>query len=214
MGRLLNFLKQRSPKLTRWLILVGLSMVLTIAGANVATAFSIRWDSDDTPMSASSQMSETSTPEYHMAQALIQGTAGHPNLSGKILLVETPEGLNLSGRIINVPPGYHGFHIHTGNSCADNGMAAGGHFNPNQVEHGRLLQDGFQHAHAGDLGNLSVDPNGVAVLDQTFPGLMLQDSAYSVAGRTVILHEKQDDLSQPNGNAGARIGCGVINRLH
>jgi superoxide dismutase, Cu-Zn family len=216
MCMLLNFLQKRSSQLTRWLLLGMLSLVLTIAGANAADAFSIGWEWDSAADEPSAIFADTSPNPaeqplaYRMAQALMNGTSGHPNLSGRILLVETAAGLNVSGSLINVPPGYHGFHIHEVGSCAENGMAAGGHFNPHQVEHGHLLENGFQHAHAGDLGNLFVNENGTALVDQTFPGLTLQDGAYAVAGRAVILHEKQDDMSQPNGNAGARIGCGVI----
>ncbi|MGF1479994.1 MAG: superoxide dismutase family protein [Cyanophyceae cyanobacterium] len=141
--------------------------------------------------------------------AVIEGTSD-PELSGEVLLYETSAGLRVIGNLINTPPGVHGFHIHEFGSCADQGKAAGGHYNPDGVEHGDLLADGFEHAHAGDLGNVEVSEDGTAVWEQLFPGLTLRSGNYPVAGRSFILHAAPDDLSQPTGNAGARIGCGTI----
>jgi len=145
-----------------------------------------------------------------IGQALIQGTSGYPELSGEILLYETSGGLRLVGTLKNAPPGAHGFHIHEFGSCADDGQAAGGHYNPDGVKHGNLLTDGFEGAHAGDLGNVVVASNGTAVWEETFPGLSLSSGNYPVVGRSMILHADPDDFGQPTGNAGARIGCGTI----
>ena len=216
---LLKFLKKRSPRLNR-IVWVVLGIIASVSISRAACAFSIEPHSVEAspnyiffnqPVNQPvNQAIASSDAGGHVAQARISGTSGSSAIRGQILLVETDTGLNLSGTLFNIPPGSHGFHIHETGSCADKGMAAGGHFNPKHVEHGDLLRNGFQKAHAGDLGNLSVDSNGVAILDQTFPELTLAAGGYSVAGRAIVLHEKPDDFSQPTGNAGSRIGCGAI----
>ncbi|HEY9647891.1 MAG TPA: superoxide dismutase family protein, partial [Chroococcidiopsis sp.] len=108
----------------------------------------------------------------------------------------------------------HGFHIHENGSCDNAGNGAGGHFNPNNVKHGKLIVDGFDQAHAGDLGNILVAADGHGTLSQTVPGLTLSDGLYAIASRAVILHAQRDDFSQPVGNAGARIGCGTIDLVY
>jgi Cu-Zn family superoxide dismutase len=106
-----------------------------------------------------------------------------------------------------VPPGVHGFHVHEGNQCGSDGMAAGGHFNPTNVAHGAPNQDPH---HAGDFGNVTADGNGVVRAQFNMRGITVEPGPNSVVGRAVILHEKPDDLTtQPTGNAGGRIACGV-----
>ena len=79
------------------------------------------------------------------------------------------------------------------------------------MQHGFLIEDGFAKAHAGDLGNIVFVEDGTAELTATIPGLTLNDNDYAIANLAVILHADPDDLiSQPTGNAGARIGCGII----
>jgi superoxide dismutase, Cu-Zn family len=198
--------RKRSLQLNR-IVWIMLGVIVSVSISSAAHAFSTEWRSIDQPVTAAIASSDTGG---HIAQARLSSTSGASTIRGQVLLVETDKGLNLSGTLFDIPPGSHGFHIHETGSCADKGMAAGGHFNPKHVEHGDLLRNGFQKAHAGDLGNLSVDSNGVAILDQTFPGLTLAAGEYSVAGRSIVLHEKPDDFSQPTGNAGSRIGCGAI----
>lgn len=143
------------------------------------------------------------------AEAELQST-GDTELSGLVQFVPTPEGMQIDASVSNVPPGYHGFHIHENPSCDNGGKAAGGHFNPDGVKHGKLLIDGFDNAHAGDLGNLVVMMDGTGEYHQTIPGLTLDDGVHAIANHSVILHAKMDTFAQPTGNAGGRIGCGVI----
>ena len=116
----------------------------------------------------------------------------------------------MTADVENAVPGRHGFHVHENNSCEDAGKAAGAHFNPEGTTHGLLAKDGLQHAHAGDLGNLEVGPDGKGHYEAVIPDLTLAPGRYSVAGRSVIFHEKEDDFGQPAGNAGGRAGCGEI----
>lgn len=144
------------------------------------------------------------------AQATLRDPAGQSKLSGQVAFTETKKGLLIQATVQNAPPGEHGFHIHEKASCGDKGNAAGGHFNPDRVKHGRLLSDGFANAHAGDLGNLLIKSDGTGSLKQTIPGLSLQAGKYAIAHHAVILHALKDDFGQPTGNAGGRIGCGTI----
>lgn len=143
--------------------------------------------------------------------AHIKGTAEGSTISGSVTFEETKEGLKVSANLTGVPAGEHGFHIHEIGSCDDAGKAAGAHFNPLKSNHGFLMKDGMKKAHAGDMGNITAKADGSANLDVILPKKMgLTGGKYNVSGRSVILHEKVDDGSQPAGNAGSRIGCGVI----
>ena len=161
------------------------------------------------------QMDQMNMPDQGSAQkvatAKISGTAEGSLISGQVTLTETPEGVQVEAVVNNVPnPGKHGFHIHENGSCADAGKAAGGHFNPNAVAHGFLPHDGMEHAHLGDLGNIEIDANGVGTLAILLQGVNLSSGESNVSGKSIVLHEKEDDFGQPTGNAGGRIGCGII----
>lgn len=143
------------------------------------------------------------------AIAQLESTTGD-DLSGTVSFLPTADGLRVKARVTDAPPGFHGFHIHENPNCANGGKGAGGHFNPDGVKHGKLATDGFANAHAGDMGNLLVGLDGVGMYEQEFPGLTLREGNHAIARRAVILHKKMDSYVQPTGNAGARIGCGVI----
>ena len=143
-------------------------------------------------------------------RAVIQATADGSQVTGSAILTDTSDGLTVSIQVANIPPGKHGLHIHQYGLCEDHGNAVGGHFNPDGVPHGLLLTDGFAHAHAGDLGDIEIGPDGTGSLSLVLPGLTVSGGKYGVAGRAIILHEKVDDFGQPTGNAGGRIGCGSI----
>ncbi|OGW77624.1 MAG: hypothetical protein A3J52_01480 [Omnitrophica bacterium RIFCSPHIGHO2_02_FULL_49_9] len=142
--------------------------------------------------------------------AVIKGTQEGTNISGRVDFEEIDGALKINGVLTNAPPGKHGFHIHEYGLCTGEGRDAGGHFNPNGVKHGILATDGFSGAHAGDLGNIAIDTEGNGKFQTLLPNLSLSGGEYPIAGRAVILHEKEDDFGQPTGNAGGRIGCGTI----
>jgi superoxide dismutase, Cu-Zn family len=142
--------------------------------------------------------------------AEIKGTAENSQIRGTVNFTDTATGLQIKAKLSGLPPGSHAFHIHEFGSCADLGKAAGSHYNPLGAPHGQVLKAGIQHAHAGDLGNIIVAADGTAALEATVPDLHLADGKYNVAGRSVVVHEKLDDFSQPAGNAGGRIACGTI----
>ena len=143
-------------------------------------------------------------------KAVIQATKPGSAVSGEATLTETNGGLRVSVQVRNVSPGKHGLHIHDRGSCEEAGNAAGGHYNPSNAPHGFLPNDGFTKAHPGDLGNIKAGKDGKGRLKLTLKNVRLQEGAYTVANRAIVLHEKVDDFGQPTGNAGGRIGCGVI----
>jgi Cu-Zn family superoxide dismutase len=107
-------------------------------------------------------------------------------------------------------PGEHGVHIHEKGDCSDpKATSAGGHFNPNAgAHHGGPTTD---PRHGGDLGNMTADASGKGTLDVMVAGLSLDGQQNGVIGRSIVVHEKADDLqSDPAGNSGARVACGVI----
>ncbi len=194
----MQMIRPLSPRLVKFGILSLLVVSLTILMSCQAS---------DAP---STQAEGTQTDGPERAQATITGTALAPTISGKILIEETGNGLKMQGALDNVPAGMHGFHVHEGESCAEEGKAAGGHFNPRGVMHGYLPSAGFDGAHAGDLGNYPGNDNGSAEWTLEVPGLTLTPGEFSVTNHAFILHANPDDLGQPTGNAGERIACGII----
>ena len=145
------------------------------------------------------------------AVATLHSTSPDATVGGTVQFAETSHGLRITVHVEHAAPGMHGFHIHEGNSCDDMAKAAGGHYNPAGMRHGYLPKEGLLQVHAGDFGNIAVGKNGRGSRSFTMPGLTLVGGTYPVVGRAVVLHAKQDDLaSQPAGNAGERIACGII----
>lgn len=144
------------------------------------------------------------------ATAVIEGTSGDSEIFGWASFEDTEEGLLIEAEIFGAPEGRHGFHIHEVGSCEDSGNAAGGHFNPKGHDHGSVVDDGLEKAHAGDLGNIEINEEGDGFLELVLPGLSVETAPFNVGGRALILHEREDDFSQPTGNAGSRIACGLI----
>ena len=142
--------------------------------------------------------------------AVLKSTLEGSKISGQASFQDTPEGLKITATISDASPGDHAIHIHEFGDCGDAGKAAGSHYNPEGAPHGLTAKDGPQHAHAGDLGNFKVGPDGSGKLETVLPGVALSSGKYSVAGRSLVFHEKEDDFSQPAGNAGSRIACGEI----
>lgn len=143
-------------------------------------------------------------------QAKVAGTASGSAVSGVVKFEETKSGLKVIADLQGIAPGNHGFHVHEFGDCSDSGKAAGGHYNPRNTKHGDIMKDGAKMAHAGDMGNVTVDATGAAHIEALLPDLTLSGGKHAVGGRAVILHEKADDFGQPVGNAGGRIGCGPI----
>lgn len=134
-------------------------------------------------------------------------------VKGTILLRQLEQGTGtvIVGRITGLEPGEHGFHIHEFGDLTDGCESAGGHYNPDDVDHGDL-----ENGHVGDLGNVTADTNGVADFTLIAKRVDLIGKR-SVVGRSIVIHSDVDDLgkggdaeSLKTGNAGKRLACGVI----
>ncbi len=132
---------------------------------------------------------------------------------GRVMLLEAPHGLLLRGALSGVPPGTHAIHFHETGKCEPPFKTAGGHFNPEKKAHGVLDPGG---SHAGDLPNLLVPASGKLDFELFAPGLTLGAGPSSVLdadGTALVIHAKADDYrTQPAGDSGDRIACGVIPR--
>lgn len=147
-------------------------------------------------------------PEFEELVAVIHPTEGN-EAHGVVRFLPDPDGIRVIAEIHGLDSeSSHGFHIHEFGDCTDPAaMSAGGHFDPHDMPHGG--PDDYER-HVGDLGNLQSDANGTAEIDFVDPVLSF-DGVDSILGRGVVVHEDEDDLeSQPVGDAGGRIGCGVI----
>ena len=131
--------------------------------------------------------------------------------SGQLKLMPMGGGVHVTGTIGGLKAnGAHAFHIHEKGDCsAADASSAGGHFNPAGQPHGRASKP--QH-HAGDSDNLTANADGSATVNAHFNGVVLGGGAATdIIGKAVVVHADPDDYtSQPAGNAGSRIACGVI----
>jgi Cu-Zn family superoxide dismutase len=141
------------------------------------------------------------------AIALLHPTQGN-KVQGMVTFTKSGDEMKIVADVSGLTPGKHGFHIHEWGDCSSpDGKSAGGHFNPTNNPHAG--HDAAER-HEGDLGNLEADASGKAHLELT-DKMMTFSGEKSIIGRGVIVHEKEDDLkSQPVGNAGGRVACGVI----
>jgi len=129
-------------------------------------------------------------------------------VNGTITFASTAGGVLVKGDIHGLAPGKHGFHIHECGDCsAADGTSAGGHFNPTGMQHGSPMD---MTRHEGDMGNIEADASGNAHVEYT-DKMMKLNGPNSIIGRGIIVHSGEDDLkTQPTGNSGARVACGVI----
>jgi Cu-Zn family superoxide dismutase len=144
------------------------------------------------------------------AVARIEGRSGS-SLTGEARLTETGDGVQMIVSIEGAPPGSLAVHLHERGDCsAPDATSAGGHWNPEGEPHGRRGSESF---HAGDVGNIEVASDGRGTLQIVADNWTLDDAAkqQNPVGTAVVIHSGPDDFeTQPDGAAGTRIGCGVI----
>ncbi len=155
------------------------------------------------------EMNESAVPEQEIEKAIcvLHPTEGN-EVRGTVTFTRNGSTINVVAELEGLTPGMHGFHIHEKGDCsASDATSAGGHFNPDDSQHGGPDDE---ERHVGDLGNIEAGEDGSARLE-------LEDSVISfsgensIIGRAVVVHAGEDDLtSQPTGDAGGRLACGVI----
>ena len=162
------------------------------------------------PRPASPPLPTKVVPAVNRAEAALSAASGSL-VSGRLVLLPAVHGVRITGTLGGLSAGgSFGFHLHENGDCsAVDASSAGGHFNPGKAPHGRA---GKGPHHLGDMDNLMADASGVVQVDRIIQGATLGGAETSnILGRALIVHAAADDYrSQPAGNAGARLACGVI----
>lgn len=145
--------------------------------------------------------------ETTKAIAVLNPASGS-SVTGTVTFTKTGDGVTVVADIGGLKPGKHGFHVHQFGDCsAPDATSAGDHYNPTKHPH---AGPDTTPRHMGDLGNLEADASGKAHLELKDKTLKLSGEN-SIVGYAVIVHEKADDLkTQPTGDAGGRVACGVV----
>ena len=181
-------------------LLIAAAVVLALPGCSTVPA-----------TSAGARVPAASTVSTARSATVNLASASASLVSGRLMATPMGDGVHLRGEIGGLAPNStHAIHIHEKGDCsAADASSAGGHFNPSGSPHGKV---GAGAHHGGDMDNIVANPQGVARVDVHASGVILGGGAPNdVAGRAVVVHASADDYrTQPTGNAGARLACGVI----
>lgn len=148
--------------------------------------------------------------QAQIARASLKDASGKD--IGRVELIQTPHGVLLKMALKGAPPGERAFHIHAVGKCEAPFTSAGPHFNPASHKHGLEAKEG---SHAGDMPNLHIPANGELTIEIANPMISLvkgqPNSLFDADGSAIIIHAGADDYkTDPTGNAGDRIACGVV----
>ena len=188
------------------------SLRKNIAGALALTALLLLAACADDAADPDADLAEADTMAAEaprMAVAQLAPASGS-NVQGTVTFTEQDDGLLVEARVMGLDEGLHGFHVHeTGDCSAPDATSAGGHFAPEGDPHG-APSDPASQRHVGDFGNLEAGADGTAAYRRV-DTIATLDGVNAIVGKAVIVHQEEDDLaSQPSGDAGPRIACGVI----
>jgi Cu-Zn family superoxide dismutase len=150
------------------------------------------------------------TPSGPAAVAVLEPTKGS-TAGGTVNFIQKGDKVVVTARVSGLAPGAHGFHIHEKGDCSSgDGMSAGGHFNPYGKPH---ASPSTADRHAGDMPMLQADGYGEATLTLELDVITIGGGVADIVGKGVIVHKDPDDFkTQPTGNSGARVACGVIRK--
>jgi Cu-Zn family superoxide dismutase len=166
---------------------------------------------DSTSEETSDNSNETEANEQKATASATMEAASGSKVTGEVTFTEQDGGVRFDLAVDNLTPGEHAVHLHEKGDCsAEDASSAGGHWNPTMKPHGK--RDGGHAFHKGDIGNMNVGADGKGTMQLTVKGWSIGGAdSTNVIGKSVIIHEKADDFTtQPSGNAGARLSCGVI----
>jgi superoxide dismutase, Cu-Zn family len=190
--------------------------LLVLLGSCVAIAACNRAQSPPPPTDAANAPPPTSLPEPtpittpETALVVLAGTKDSP-VRGELRLTVAEGGVKVAGEIAGLTPGTeHGFHVHEHGDCsAPDASSAGEHFNPDNAPHGGPTAN---PRHLGDLPNVKADAAGRATVDATLGGATLRIAGpNNLVGKAFIVHAGRDDYkTQPSGDSGDRVACGVV----
>jgi Cu-Zn family superoxide dismutase len=149
-------------------------------------------------------------PAGPAATAKLEPTKGNA-ANGTVTFTQKGDRVVLDAKVAGLVPGAHGFHIHEKGDCSSgDGMSAGGHFNPRGKPH---AMPSTTDRHAGDMPMLVADAAGNATLVVELDVMTIGGGDTDIVGRGLVVHKDPDDFkTQPTGNSGARVACGVITR--
>jgi superoxide dismutase, Cu-Zn family len=152
----------------------------------------------------------TTAPRGPTAIAKLEPTKGN-TANGTVTFTQKGDKVVVDAKLAGLTPGGHGFHIHEKGDCSSgDGMSAGGHFNPRGKPHAAPTT---MDRHTGDLPMLVADAGGNAALVVEIDVMTVGSGENDIVGRGLIVHKDPDDFTtQPTGNSGARVACGVITR--
>ncbi|MEP2775453.1 MAG: superoxide dismutase family protein [Luteolibacter sp.] len=183
----------------------------TMAGVLGITALGVfPLVAQDTPEDKTDRKREMKREHHGMFKLIaVINPVGDSNVKGTVAFEKEGDGVRVTAKVGGLEPNTkHGIHVHEfGDLGSPDAESAGGHFNPDGHDHAMPDND---TRHAGDFGNLTADEEGVATLSLLVKNLKLGPGPQGILGRAVIVHENEDDGGQPTGNAGGRIGAGVI----
>ncbi|MCD7099903.1 superoxide dismutase family protein [Stenotrophomonas sp. MMGLT7] len=193
--------------------LVRHSPLLRLSCAGCVLALLAACSSAPAPVAPTPPPPAPVVPPVQRAEAAL-APASASLISGRMVLLPVADGVRITGTVGGLPPlRQFGFHVHERGDCsAVDASSAGAHFNPGATAHGR---NGAGPHHAGDMDNLQSNADGVAQVDLRLPGVALGGGGPGdIVGRALVVHADPDDYrSQPAGNSGARVACGVIRPL-
>jgi len=188
-----------------------ISVFTTVSLAFLAGCQSANRSDQTASASSATQLAPVNAPLFERAKVQLQSRS-KSKVQGEVMMMADGENTVIRYDVLGLKPNsMHGMHIHQIGDCsAPDATSAGDHFNPSGKPHGG---PGTTERHVGDLGNLQADAKGRAQGEMRVPGLVMS-GAQTFIGRSLVVHANPDDLkSQPSGNSGPRIACGIIGAL-